>query len=86
MNLVRRLQEIIGVVGRKKSTDPTRKKMQPWIIEELWRREEEEQRRRDEYERRQEIHIDAPEGPAQRPNNRPDPDEQPKRGVLIIEL
>jgi hypothetical protein len=61
-------------------------KMQPWIIEELWRREEDEQRRRDEYERRQEIHIDAPELPAQEPAHRPEPEEQPKRGVLIIEL
>lgn len=58
--------------------------MQPWIIEELWRREEEERRRREEWERRQEIQIDAPEGIA--PEEPPSIDEVPRRGVVIIEL
>lgn len=58
--------------------------MQPWIIEELWRREEEERRRREERERRQEIQIDAPEGIS--PEERPSIDETTRRGVVIIEL
>jgi len=57
--------------------------MQPWIIEELWRREEEERERREEQRRRQEIHIDAPLTPM---SEEPSSNEEPKRGVLIIEL
>ncbi len=53
--------------------------MQPWIIEELWRREEEE--RQEQY--RERIQIDAPTGEIYEDESR---DDQPKRGVLIIEL
>lgn len=62
---------------------PTRQKMQPWIIEELWRREEDEKRRREQEQRRQEIRIDAPMDPMPEEPNSPD---GPRRGVLIIEL
>ncbi|MDY0004556.1 MAG: hypothetical protein RBU30_24885 [Polyangia bacterium] len=58
--------------------------MQPWIIEEIWRREEEDRRRREEWERRQEIQIDAPEGIF--PEVLPSADDVPQRGVVIIEL
>lgn len=57
--------------------------MQPWIIEELWRREEEENQRREEERRRQEIRIDAPLTPIP---EEPCSPEEPQRGVLIIEL
>jgi|AMFO01.1.fsa_nt_gi hypothetical protein len=57
--------------------------MQPWIIEELWRREEDEKRRREQEQRRQEIRIDAPVGPMPEEPSSP---EEPQRGVLIIEL
>jgi len=80
--MVRQLQGCEGV-GKKQRVLPARNDMQPWIIEELWRREEEEQRRRDELERRREIHIDAPMEPAR---EEPTGDEAPRRGVLIIEL
>ena len=62
---------------------PVRRVMQPWIIEELWRREQDEKRRREEWERRKEIQIDAPAGPL--PGEEPGADET-RRGVLIIEL
>ena len=82
--VVRQLQGLRGV-GLEHWVLPTRRVMQPWIIEELWRREEDEKRRRDEYERRQEIHIDAPVGPMPE-EPALEPEELPKRGVLIIEL
>ena len=72
-------ERTVGLPGRR----PVRQEMQPWIIEELWRREQEEQRRREEWERRKEIQIDAPAGPI--PDDDPGRDE-PRRGVLIIEL
>jgi hypothetical protein len=56
--------------------------MQPWIIEELWRREEEERQRRDEWHREQ-ISIDAPDGEVHDDESR---ERAPQRGVLIIEL
>lgn len=56
--------------------------MQPWIIEELWRREQDERQRRQEWHREQ-IQIDAPDGEMHDDESR---DDQPRRGVLIIEL
>ena len=56
--------------------------MQPWIIEELWRREEDDRQRREERHREQ-IQIDAPTGEVLDDESR---DDQPRRGVLIIEL
>ena len=56
--------------------------MQPWIIEELWRRDEEERQRREE-QQRDHIRIDAPAGEGQDEESSRD---EPKRGVLIIEL
>ncbi|MFH2007208.1 MAG: hypothetical protein ABI333_11525 [bacterium] len=56
--------------------------MQPWIIEELWRREEEERQRRREWQREY-VRIDAPQGEGR--DEEPSRDER-KRGVLIIEL
>jgi len=56
--------------------------MQPWIIEELWRREEDERQQRDE-RYRERIQIDAPNGEIHEDESR---DDQPKRGVHIIEL
>ena len=56
--------------------------MQPWIIEELWRREEDERQRREERHREQ-IRIDAPETDQPDDQSRED---GPPRGVLIIEL
>ncbi len=56
--------------------------MQPWIIEELWRREQDEQHRREERYREQ-IHIDAPDGEAHEDESG---EEAPQRGVVIIEL
>lgn len=56
--------------------------MQPWIIEELWRREEDERARREERQR-QHIQIDAPAGEVHDDESR---DDQTRRGVLIIEL
>jgi hypothetical protein len=58
-----------------------RKTMQPWIIEELWRREEDERQRREEWHRGQ-IQIDAPVGKVHDESR----EDEPKRGVLIIEL
>lgn len=58
--------------------------MQPWIIEEFWRREQEDRIQRKERERRQEIQIDAPE--IITPARLPHVNEEPQRGVVIIEL
>ena len=54
--------------------------MQPWIIEELWRRDEEERERR-EQQQRDYIRIDAPVGEDMDEESSRD---EPKRGVLII--
>jgi hypothetical protein len=59
-----------------------RKMMQPWIIEELWRREEDERYRREQRHREQ-IQIDAPDGEM---HDDESSEDLPKRGVLIIEL
>lgn len=56
--------------------------MQPWIIEELWRKEEDERQRREEHQR-EHIQIDAPTGEVREDESRED---EPRRGVLIIEL
>ncbi len=56
--------------------------MQPWIIEELWRREEDERQQREQRYREQ-IQIDAPDG--EMPSDESS-DDLPRRGVLIIEL
>ena len=56
--------------------------MQPWIIEEIWRREEEERERRDEKWQEQ-IRIDAPMADTPDEKSR---DDETKRGVLIIQL
>ena len=56
--------------------------MQPWIIEELWRRDEEERQRRQDRQREY-VRIDAPEGDGLDEESSSD---EPKRGVLIIEL
>ena len=55
--------------------------MQPWIIEELWRWEENERQRREEWHRGQ-VQIDAPVGEVHDESR----EDEPKRGVLIIEL
>lgn len=52
----------------------------PFIIEQIRKREEEERKR---YEQPQLDLPLAPPGPAKR---REDPEEAPKRGVIIVEL
>jgi hypothetical protein len=57
--------------------------MEPWVLDEIRRREDEEQWRQDQPEVR--IPVDAPDamGPEEEP---PRTEEAPKRGVLIIPL
>ena len=83
--VVRQLQDL-RCVGSEHRVFLTRLNMQPWIIEELWRREEEEKQRREQEQRRQEIHIDAPDGPMPTEQPAREEDDEQKRGVLIIEL
>ena len=55
--------------------------LDPWIIEEIWRREEEEQRQRDE--QRPVIEIPTFELPVV-PTGKPADDEE--RGVVIVDF
>jgi hypothetical protein len=57
--------------------------MEPWVLDEIRRRDDEEQWRREQQDVR--IPVDAPDamGPEEEP---PQTEEAPKRGVLIIPL
>ena len=66
--------------------------LDPWIIEEI-RRREEEQRQRDEQRGRFEIHIETPNDSHDRSSGRPQPGPMPgspggssDRGVTIIDF
>ena len=56
--------------------------LDPWIIEEIRRREQEERRRREEQERPVlEVPVDAPVYP-----DRPPADNDEPRGVVIVDF
>ena len=57
--------------------------LDPWIIEEILKREE-EQRRRDEQQRRIELPIERDERPTTTRVN--PPEETGERGVMIIDI
>lgn len=55
----------------------------PFIIDQIRRREEDEQRRKVEEQPRLELPLDAY---PPRPEPKPEDDDQPKRGIVILDL
>ncbi len=60
--------------------------LEPWIIEQIRRREEEERRRNEEIPRLELPVADEGRRPTRddRDKDREEPDDEPKRGVVII--
>lgn len=58
--------------------------LDPWIIDEIRRREEEERQHREQPRPVLELPLESPAYPGQ--SRRPDPDQGGERGVVIVEF